>query len=90
MSNFTTTDPDFAIGRGRIFVSLIALLSIFIDPTNGGFLGIEPSALVILLIHLGYGILMYIALAKDLRPSRLGDHLGSARRVICDRCGVRH
>ncbi len=66
MSNFTTTDPDFAIGRGRIFVSLIALLSIFIDPTNGGFLGIEPYALGVLLAHLGYSILMYIALQKTL------------------------
>ena len=64
MSNLTTADPDFAIGRARIFVSLIALLSIYIDPTNGGFLGIEPSALAILLIHLGYGILMYMALQK--------------------------
>jgi len=66
MSNFTATDPDFAIGRGRIFVSLIALLSIFIDPTNGGFLGIEPYALGVLLAHLGYSILMYIALQTTL------------------------
>ncbi len=66
MSQLTTTDPDFAIGRARIFVSLIALLSIYIDPTNGGFLGIEPSAFGILLVHLTYGILMNIALHKTL------------------------
>jgi signal transduction histidine kinase len=64
MSNLTTADPDFAIGRARIFVSFIALLSIYIDPTNGGFLGIEPYALRILLVHLGYSILMYTALQK--------------------------
>ncbi|MGB0059049.1 sensor histidine kinase [Candidatus Binatus sp.] len=64
MSNFTTTDPDFAIGGSRIFVSLVALLSIFIDPSNGGFLGIEPSALGILLVHLLYSVLMYIALQR--------------------------
>src|SRR5260370_34829532 len=65
MNNLTTADlPDFAIGRARIFVSLIALLSIYIDPTNGGFLGIEPHALCILLVHLGYSILMYTPLQK--------------------------
>ena len=65
MSNLTTADlPDLAIGRARIFVSLIALLSIYIDPTNGGFLGIEPYALCILLVHLGYSILIYTALQK--------------------------
>jgi signal transduction histidine kinase len=64
MRNLTTTDLDFAIGRARIFVSLIALLSIYIDPTNGGFLGIEPAALGILLAHLGYSVLIYIALQR--------------------------
>src|SRR5271156_7580 len=61
MSNLTTTDPDFAIGRARIFLSLIALVSIYVDPAIGGFLRIEPYALGILLFHLGDSISMYAA-----------------------------
>ena len=90
MSNFTTTDPDFAIGRGRIFVSLIALLSIFIDPTNGGFLGIEPYALGVLLAHLGYSILMYIALQKTLDHHDLATISVPLDVLFRDRCGVHH
>ena len=90
MSNLTTADPDFTIGRARIFVSLIALISIYIDPTNGGFLGIEPYALGILLVHFGYSILMYCRLAEHREASHLGDYIGSAGRVFRDCGGVHH
>ena len=90
MSNFTTTDPDFAIGGSRIFVSLVALLSIFVDPYQWRVPwnravcprhSARSSSVQRFDVHRA---------AKDLRPSRLGDHFGSAGRVFRDRCGVHH
>jgi signal transduction histidine kinase len=59
MRNSKVADLDFAIGRARILVSMVALLSVYVDPTNGGFLGIEPIALGILVLHLAYSVSVY-------------------------------
>ena len=62
MGNPQTTSLDLAIARTRILVSLVALISLYVDPNNGGFLGIEPFALAALLAHLGYSTSAYVAL----------------------------
>ena len=35
-------DLDLNIGRARIGLSLVTLLSIYVDPTTGGLFGIAP------------------------------------------------
>jgi signal transduction histidine kinase len=58
-------DLDLAIARARIVFSLVALLSIYIDPTTaGGFLRLEPFVLATLLLHLTYSVATYLALKR--------------------------
>ena len=71
MLNSKIADLDLPIGRARIFLSLLALISFYVDPNNGGFLGIEGYALAVLLFHLGYSLLMYRALQTALDPDNL-------------------
>lgn len=63
-------DLDLAIARARIVFSLVALLSIYVDPTTaGGFLRLAPFVLVTLLLHLTYSVSTWIAL-KRMREGR--------------------
>lgn len=62
---------ESAIGRARIGLSLVTLLSIYIDPTTGGLFGIAPFMLAVLTFHLAYGIALYIALKSGIAPDRL-------------------
>ena len=62
---------DSAIGRARIGLSLVTLLSIYIDPTTGGLFGIAPSMLAVLTLHLAYGIALYTAIESRIAPDRL-------------------
>ena len=57
-------DLDLSIARARIALSLIAMLSLYIDPsTAGGLFHLNAYASTTLLCHLAYGIGIYFALS---------------------------
>jgi signal transduction histidine kinase len=53
-------DLDWNIARTRIFVSVVGLLSIYVDPTIGEAFSLEVPMLVVLALHLAYGIGAYV------------------------------
>jgi signal transduction histidine kinase len=56
---------DLSIARARIALSLIAMLSLYIDPsTAGGLFHLNVYALTTLLCHLAYSVGMYFALSR--------------------------
>jgi signal transduction histidine kinase len=56
---------DLSIARARIAMSLIAMLSLYIDPsTAGGLFHLNVYALTTLLCHLTYSVGMYLALSR--------------------------
>jgi signal transduction histidine kinase len=62
---------DFNIARGRIVLSLLAMLSLYIDPsTAGGLFHLSRLALITLLCHLAYSIGIYLTLRR--RPNGIG------------------
>jgi signal transduction histidine kinase len=62
---------DLNIGRARIGLSVVTLLSIYIDPTIGGAFEISPTLLAVLLLHLAYSIAFYTASESDIAPGLL-------------------
>ena len=59
---------DLHIARARITLSLVALTSIYIDPSIGGLFHLAPYLLAILLGHLVYSVALYVALARHISP----------------------
>jgi signal transduction histidine kinase len=56
---------DQNIARGRIVLSLLAMLSLYIDPTTaGGLFHLSRFALITLLCHLGYSVGIYLTLRR--------------------------
>ena len=55
-------DLELAVGRARIVLCPVVLLSIYVDPTTGGFLGVGGLMLGILILHLIYGLAAYLAI----------------------------
>ncbi len=60
--------PDFGeldgrVAQARVVLSLLALLSLFVDPSLGGLFHLETWLLTVLLCHLIYSALTYLALA---------------------------
>jgi len=73
-----TTDPDdfqlldVNIARGRIVLSLLAMLSIYIDPTTaGGPFHLSAGARTIVLCHLVYSVSIFLALRGRPQGARL-------------------
>ena len=64
------TKPDFSdldlnVARARIALSVIALISVYVDPTvGGGYFKIDRYMLAALTLHLGYGCVTYFALRR--------------------------
>ncbi len=50
---------DQHVSRARIALSLISLVSMYVDPMVGGLFAIDPPALAILAAHLAYALLGY-------------------------------
>lgn len=68
--NFEALDRDIA--RTRIVLSLLAMLSLYIDPsTLGGLFHLTSYALITLLCHLGYSVSTYYALTHEHAPQWL-------------------
>jgi hypothetical protein len=55
-------DLELAVGRARIVLCPVVLLSLYVDPTTGGFLGVGPRMLATLILHLMYGMGTYWAI----------------------------
>jgi len=55
---------DEHVCRARVALSLISLLSMYVDPMVGGLFAIDPPALVVLAIHLTYSLIAYRIVAK--------------------------
>jgi len=60
------SDLDLDIARTRIVLSLLAMLSLYIDPTTaGGLFHLSANVLTTLLCHLAYGIATYSLLKSE-------------------------
>ena len=64
-------DLDLNIARARLFLSLTALISIYVDPTTGGAFSLSSRALVVLSLHFAYSASTYLFLSRRLAPRRL-------------------
>src|SRR5271163_853655 len=54
-------DVDINVARARVLLSLIAMLSLYVDPTTaGGLFHLNTYALVTLLCHLAYSVGVYL------------------------------
>jgi signal transduction histidine kinase len=68
--DFTDLDRDIAVAR--IFLSILAMLSLYIDPTTaGGLFHLEPLALSVLVCHLAYSSSLYMLLRSGHAFTRL-------------------
>jgi len=64
-------DLDLDIVRARLLLSLVAMLSLYVDPdpnSGGGLFHLTGDALTVMLCHLAYAFAVYLALA--LAPDR--------------------
>lgn len=65
-------DLDRNVARARVLLSLLAMLSLYIDPTvAGGLFHLTGLALATLLCHLAYSLALYIALSRPIGVVRL-------------------
>ncbi len=53
------TDLELTVGCARIALNLVVLLSLYVDPATGGFMGIGGRMLAILILHLLYSLATY-------------------------------
>src|SRR5262249_13182585 len=72
---------DLNIARARVMLSLVALASIYIDPSAGGIFHLDTYVLATLLCHLGYSLTAYFALSRGIAPRTL--HRATAALDIC-------
>jgi signal transduction histidine kinase len=69
-SNLNTLDLD--VGRTRILLSALGIVSLWVDPTtSGGLFHLAPAALAILGCHLAYSAGTYLALKKGVATRHL-------------------
>jgi len=55
------------IARARIVLSLIAIVSIYVDPTTaGGFLSLDRAVIIALALHLTYSLAFYVVVARGI------------------------
>ena len=57
---------DLRVAQARVVLSLLALLSLYVDPSQGGLFHLSTWLLTALLCHLFYSTLTYAALAYRL------------------------
>lgn len=55
-------DLDLNIARGRIALSLLAFLSLYLDPSTGGLFRLDTWVLITLGCHLAYSVSTYLVL----------------------------
>ena len=59
---------DLNIARARAGLSLVALVSIYVDPAMGGAFFISRYALVTMILHLAYSVGAYVLISRRLAP----------------------
>jgi signal transduction histidine kinase len=66
------SDLELNIAGTRLVLSLLALISLYIDPsTAGGLFHLDRYALITLLCHLGYSATVYVALSRGANVRRI-------------------
>lgn len=60
---------DARVAQARVVLSLLALLSLYVDPSQGGLFHLSPWLLTILLCHLFYSALTSLALVYQLKTN---------------------
>ncbi|HTY55696.1 MAG TPA: histidine kinase [Candidatus Binataceae bacterium] len=71
MKTFTSSDLDLNVARARIALSLLAMLTLYVDPSLGGLFRLETYPLITLLAHLAYSLATFAAVRLHLRIKRL-------------------
>jgi len=66
------THLDLNVSRARIALSIVALISIYIDPTTGqGIFSIDRYALTTLALHFAYGLTAYSLIRRRVSPEQV-------------------
>jgi signal transduction histidine kinase len=66
------SDLDLNVARARIALSLVALISIWVDPTTGhGIFSIDRYALITLGLHFTYSLTAYFAVRRRISPPQV-------------------
>ena len=60
------TELDRSVAKARIVLSVVVLLSMYVDPTTGGLFGIGAYQLTIVLLYLTYGLGTYLTISHEL------------------------
>ncbi|HSR56658.1 MAG TPA: histidine kinase [Candidatus Binataceae bacterium] len=68
--NCDFSELDRQVARARVALSLLAMLSLYVDPSAGGLFHLQALLLATLVCHLAYSALAYVALR--LRPDSWG------------------
>ena len=71
LKTFTSSDLDLNVARARIALSLLAMLTLYVDPSLGGLFRLETYPLITLLAHLAYSLATFAAVRLHLRIKRL-------------------
>lgn len=66
-----SNDLDLKIAQARVLLSVLALVSWYIDPSNGGWFFIDESSLVIFTLHLAYSLAILLLIGRGMAPPRL-------------------
>ncbi len=65
-------DLDLSVARARVVLSVVAMLSLYVDPsTAGGLFHLNTHELVVLLCHLAYSSTIYFALSRNFARTNL-------------------
>lgn len=62
---------DLNIAQARAVLSVLALISWFIDPANGGWFFIDKTSLIILTLHLAYSLATFVLVERGVAASRM-------------------
>jgi len=66
------THLDLNVARARIALSIVALISIYIDPTTGqGIFTIDRAVLATLALHFAYGLTAYSLIRRRISPEQV-------------------
>ncbi len=66
------THIDLNVARARIALSIVALISIYIDPTTGeGIFTIDRAVLATLALHFAYGLTAYSLIRRRISPEQV-------------------
>jgi signal transduction histidine kinase len=81
IASFSTSAPrttdfepiylDRKVAQARLLLSLLATLSMYVDPNAGGLFHLQKTAFAILLCHLTYSALTYVAVSRAIRVEQV-------------------